>query len=178
MPIIGMEESFPDIDIREEIRRDTLPVQFSAADTGVAGGIDFLAKHCTGYRQLRDFMGFNPFHGLNFGYKGFWNVNAVGISVLKHQFSCAPFRYILHDGVFQFRFGSPVALEPLKYKLFSGLPDLQFIGPGAIGDALQGFFAFCRFVIFCGIGDVAVPASLGDGPFFVDDAGRSVAKDT
>ncbi len=40
----GVQKSLANVDIREEIRRDTVAVQFAAADIRIAGGVDFLAK--------------------------------------------------------------------------------------------------------------------------------------
>lgn len=98
----------------------------------------------------------------------------VGVTVLEHQFTGASLLYVLDNSPLQPGPGSPVSLEPLEDAISVRFPGLHHVSVGPVGKLLKRLVAGSRVVEFGGIFDVPVPATLGYGPFLVQDNRRCV----
>ena len=178
LPVKGVQEGFPHVDIREKVGRNAFAVEGGAADIRIACGIDFQAEHACRKGQLRDLIQPEALHGLDLRHVGGIHDNTVGVSALEHEFSGAPLFHVLDDGGLDLGFGPPVVVKPLKNELFGRLPEFHGVGACAILDFLERLMTRSRVVVRGGVLDLAVPAAFGHGPLLIQDRRSRVAENT
>src|SRR5690606_4769424 len=94
----GIAESFPDIDVGEEMRRNPVPIQLTAADKFIVHRVDLLVKDGTNIIQPRKVTDERyPFHPFQLWRVFNRDINRVRFTFLQHQFPGVKLSYTVID---------------------------------------------------------------------------------